>query len=829
MLSRSSRIASRVIVTERASYPAMTDTYERLKAALADRYTIEGELGAGGMATVYLAHDVKHQRKVALKVLRPELAAVLGADRFLNEIRVTANLHHPNIVQLYDSGEADGDLYYVMPFVEGESLGDKLDREGQLSVEEAVEITRVVAEALDYAHRRDVIHRDIKPDNIMLHEGTPMVADFGIALAVDLVAGDRMTATGLSLGTPYYMSPEQATGDRDAKPTTDIYALGCVLYEMLAGDPPFTGSNVQAVIANVVTEKPVKLRTFRDTVPAHIEAAVDKALAKVPADRFKTIKAFADALVAKAPVASAVEVTTPSQWSRAARIAVPVAAVAVLAWALFGRGDSQPSAGDSTGATITGSDLTYLNLAEDPRPAIAVLPFADMSPDGDQEYFSDGISEEILTVLSKIRDLRVAARSSAFIYKGRGLDLRQVGEELGVPYLLAGSVRKDGDQVRISAELVSASSGFRLWAETYDRRLDNIFAIQTEIAEAITEALRVPLGLSQEALVSPTIDMDAYDLYLNGRAAMRRRGPGIGEAVRLFEAAVERDSLWAPAWAGLAEASAINPLYTGLGRESTDSAVWARSFARAEAAARRALELDPRNASARVALGGVHRDRWEWEEGEQEFLRALELDPDNQEAHTQYSELLWGMGRLDESLRESGRALAIDRAPIRLDIEGFVLYMNGRAEEAEAMLEEGLAMDTAGDVHYLRTVLANLMLFDGRYREAIDRFASYLSDSVAYRRMGEALEAGDPTLLPERAGRGWPGALVVLGEPDRALDALEEMVFAMPFRVQYYIWDPILAPIWDTPRFQDVILPRVRLEGAEARLAASPEDPSLNP
>ncbi|MCH7874263.1 MAG: protein kinase [Gemmatimonadetes bacterium] len=798
---------------------------ERLQAALADRYAIERELGRGGMATVYLAHDVKHHRKVAIKVLLPELAAVLGADRFLNEIRVTANLHHPNIVQLYDSGEADGDLYYVMPFIEGESLRDKLDRERQLSVEEAVEITRVVAGALDYAHRRDVIHRDIKPDNIMLHEGTPMVADFGIALAVDLVAGDRITATGLSLGTPYYMSPEQATGNRDAKPTTDIYALGCVLYEMLAGDPPFTGSNVQAVIAQVVTEKPVKLRTLRDTVPAHIEAAVDKALAKVPADRFKNTKEFADALVAKAPVASVGEVTTPSPWSRTARIAVPVAAVAVLAWALFGRGGGQTSTGDLTGATTTRSDLTYLDLAEDPRPAIAVLPFADMSPERDQEYFSDGISEEILTVLSKIRGLRVAARSSAFMYKGRGVDLRQVGEELGVAYLLDGSVRKDGDQLRISVELVSASNGFRLWSQTYNRRLEKIFAIQTEIAEAIIEALRVPLGLSQEALVSPTLDMDAYDVYLRGRAAMRRRGPGIGEAVRLFEASIARDSMWAPAWAGLAESLAISPLYTGLGRVSTDSVVWAGSLAAAETAAHRALDLDHRNASARVALGGVHRDRWEWENGEREFLRALEFDPDNEEAHTQYAELLWGMGRMDESLRETGRALALDRAPIRLDIHGFMLYVNGRAEEAEAMLEEGLAIDTAGDMHFLRTVLANLMLFDGRYREAIDRFASYLPDPAGYRQMGEALEAGDPALLPKSAGRGWPQALVLLGEPDRALDALEEMVFAMPFRVQYDIWDPILAPIWDTPRFQDVILPRVRLEGVAASFAASPENP----
>jgi tetratricopeptide (TPR) repeat protein len=377
--------------------------------------------------------------------------------------------------------------------------------------------------------------------------------------------------------------------------------------------------------------------------------------------------------------------------------------------------------------------------------------------------------------------------------------------------------------VRISAELVSADDGFRLWAETYDRRLENIFAIQTEVAEAITDALRIPLGLSSERLVSPTLDMDAHDLYLSGRAAMRRRGAGVGEAVRLFEAAVAIDSTWAPAWAALAEAHAISPLYTGLGGESLDSAVWARSLGAAAMAARRALEVDPQNASARVALGNVHMQRWEWQDGERELQQALSLDPDSHEAHTQYAELLWGMGRLDESLRESGRALALDRAPVRLDVHGFTLLMNGRVEEAEAMLEEGLAIDTAGDMHFLRTVLSHLLLFNGRYREALDRFALYIPDSTGYRLMGEALETGNPTLLEGATGRGLVQTWVMLGEPDRALDVLEEHVFAMPFRVQYEVWDPILAPIWETPRFQDVILPRVRLEGARAKFADTPE------
>ena len=329
----------------------MSDQFERLKIALADRYVIERELGEGGMAKVYLARDLKHDRRVAVKVLRPELAAVLGAERFLNEIRVTANLQHPHIVQLYDSGEADGDLYYVMPFIDGESLREKLNRQNQLSIDEAVAITRAVAEALDYAHRRDVIHRDIKPENIMLLEGTPLVADFGIALAISNVAGDRITATGLSLGTPSYMSPEQATGDRQLTAQSDTYALGSVLYEMLAGDPPFTGSNMTAVIAKVIGEKPIKLSTIRDTVPANIEAAVAKALAKVPADRFESTKAFAEALIAETPVVLVDDAPSASMWVRARRVAVPVGVVGLLVWALFGRGGDAPTA-DLTDYTI---------------------------------------------------------------------------------------------------------------------------------------------------------------------------------------------------------------------------------------------------------------------------------------------------------------------------------------------------------------------------------------------------------------------------------------------------------------------------------------------
>jgi serine/threonine-protein kinase len=321
----------------------MTDALARLKTALADRYSIERELGAGGMATVYLAHDVKHDRKVAVKVLRPELAAVLGADRFVQEIKTTANLQHPHILPLFDSGEADSFLYYVMPYVEGESLRERLDREKQLSVDESIEMTRAVASALDYAHRHDVIHRDIKPENILLHDGQPMVADFGIALAVSAAGGTRITETGLSLGTPHYMSPEQATADRDLDARSDVYSLACVSYEMLVGQPPHTGATVQAIIAKIITDEPAPIAAQRKSVPTHIDEALRTALAKLPADRFPTAGDLAKALAdpgfqSRAPGSTTVVRERGIRRSdRVAAVAVGVAAVAVVVagWALL--------------------------------------------------------------------------------------------------------------------------------------------------------------------------------------------------------------------------------------------------------------------------------------------------------------------------------------------------------------------------------------------------------------------------------------------------------------------------------------------------------------
>ncbi|HSM35681.1 MAG TPA: hypothetical protein VK837_04715 [Longimicrobiales bacterium] len=462
-----------------------------------------------------------------------------------------------------------------------------------------------------------------------------------------------------------------------------------------------------------------------------------------------------------------------------------------------------------------------VEVGSEERPSVAVLPFSDLS-DGDQAYFSDGVTEELLGVLARIRDLRVAGRTAAFAFRDDDRDLQQAARELGVRYLVEGSVRHDGDRVRITARLVEAGNSFTLWTETYERVLDDIFAIQSEIATAIAQSLRVPLGIAEgEALVQEATDGRAFQEYLEGRAALRQRGARVDEAIAHFDAAIAVDSSWAPAWGALAEAHAIRPLYADDGRESADSALWARTLGEAEHAAARAIALDPRDASARIALAGVFRDRWEWERAEAEIQRAIELDPDNSEAHVQYGEILWGMGRLAEAARETAIALELDRTPLTLDVHGFALYMNGHPEEAEELLREGIERDPEGHMFFLREVLGRLLLFQGRTEEALAIFGPNARGIAALRQEAEAIALGDDAPLdPE--GRYNPQTWMVIGRPDRALDELERQVFDKPFRVQYNIWDPYLEPVWRTDRFRNVILPRVHLAGASVdRLPAA--------
>jgi tRNA A-37 threonylcarbamoyl transferase component Bud32 len=402
----------------------MSEVTEKLKVAIADRYVIEQEVGQGGMATVYLAHDVKHDRKVALKVLRPELAAVIGADRFLQEIKVTANLQHSHILPLYDSGAAEGFLFYVMPYVEGETLRTRIDREKQLGVDDAVALARAVAAALEYAHKQGVVHRDIKPENILLRDDDPLIADFGIALAVSHAGGNRLTETGLSIGTPHYMSPEQAMGDRELDARSDVYSLAAVVYEMLTGDPPYSGSTAQAIVARVITEDPRPITAQRRTVPPHVADAVHKALHKLPADRFGSAASFAEALITPGyvtPSQTRVGAAAPARRTVPALTAASLAAALIFAglaaWGWFrgappaavarfdiGVAGSTGPATVSNGASLAiapdGSRFVYVasdgalyerhlnRLESQPLPAKGFAPF--FSPDGEWIGYADG-------------------------------------------------------------------------------------------------------------------------------------------------------------------------------------------------------------------------------------------------------------------------------------------------------------------------------------------------------------------------------------------------------------------------------------------------------
>jgi serine/threonine protein kinase/Flp pilus assembly protein TadD len=611
-----------------------------LRTALADRYRIEREVGRGGMATVFLAQDLKHDRRVALKVLHPELAASLGPERFLREIKVAARLNHPHIVPLHDSGQAGDLLYYVMPYVEGESLRHRLTRERQLPVDDALQIARNVGAALDYAHRQGVVHRDIKPENVMLHEGEALVTDFGIAKAVTAAANENLTQTGGTVGTPAYMSPEQAAGEAELDGRSDIYSLGCMLYEMLAGTAPFTGPTAQAVMAKRFTEPAPSVRTARSMVPEAIEAAVTKALAQVPADRFATAAQFAQALTAHA-------------------------------------GMTPPGSTPATSATQAATSAR----------SIAVLPFADMSPQRDQEYFCEGMAEEIINALTKIQALQVASRSSAFAFKGQNQDIRKVGEQLGVSTVLEGSVRKAGNRLRITAQLIKVSDGYHLWSERYDRDMEDVFAIQDEIAQSIVKALRVMLSDEEKRAIEqvPAADVQAYDYYLRGRQFFHQfRRTGIQFARRMFERAMQIDPGYAIAYAGAADCCSFLYMY------------WDGSRANLEGAdnhSKKALELGPDLAEAHASRGLALSLSKRYDEAEREFQTAIRSNPKLFEAHYFFGRALFQQGKYREAVlhyQEASRVRPEDYQTALLVVPS--LRSLNRVAEAEATQRRGVQL-----------------------------------------------------------------------------------------------------------------------------------------
>jgi serine/threonine protein kinase/tetratricopeptide (TPR) repeat protein len=661
-------------------------------------YRVLSTLGHGGMATVYLARDERHRRSVALKVLHPDLAHALGPERFLREIEVAANLSHPHILPLHDSGEAAGLLYYVMPYVEGESLRDRLHRETQLPVEDALQIAREVADALGYAHGQGVIHRDIKPENILLSGGHALVADFGIARALGQTDSARLTETGMAIGTAAYMSPEQASAMSHIDGRSDVYSLGCVVYEMLAGEPPYTGPTAQAIIAKRFSDPVPRVRRVRPSVPEHVDVAVTQALAPVPADRFATATEFGHAMArhSESRTRPAARVATTLSGllggRRAALVATALALGILIGLGLFFEWRrSGPDASRSTARLV------------------AVLPFENLG-DSTDAYFADGVGDEVRGKLSRIPGLAVIARASSNEYRHAKKPLRQIARELGAEYLLTATVRwdkhSDGtSQVRVSPELVWVASGgapTTKWQQGFDATLTDVFQVQAEIAGQVAQALNVALGDSaeHELATRPTESLSAYDAFLHGEAATQGMTaldpPRLREAIAAYEQAVALDSTFVKAWAQLSRAHSY--LYASL-------AATAATEGAARRAAERAQALGPAQPEGHQALGAYYAyvlaDK---PHAYAEDSTALALAPGN-------ADLLWAVGfdehvlqRWEPARRHLEQAVRLNpRSSITAHQLGLLLVCLRLYPEAERVLD-----------HALQTLPADLIVREDR-------------------------------------------------------------------------------------------------------------------
>ncbi len=786
----------------------MTGIPAGLRDALAERYPIERQLGRGGMATVYLARDVKHYRQVALKVLHPELAAGLGAERFLREIRIEAGLQHPNILPLHDSGEVGGYLYYVMPYVSGESLRGRIARHGPLPVPEALRIAEEVADALGHAHERGVVHRDIKPENILLSGGHALVADFGIAKAVEAAGDARLTETGWGMGTPAYMSPEQILGEAvDGR--SDLYALSCVLFEMLAGEPPFVGGNARAVFTRHQTEPARSLRVVRPDVPFHIDQAVRTGLAKRSEDRFATAPQFMGALrTPGVELPAGDRVTDDSvgaaggrapRWSRRTLIALAGAGLLAIGGYLTGfRADPGPArAGDAA--------------------SVAVLPIEDIGGGPPQAYVADGMTEELITSLARIKALRVINRQTMMAYRGSSRPPGEIARELAVDAVVAATMQRLGDTVHLTAQLTMAGEDRALWAASYDGSRADLLRLQRVVARDVGARIRGKLADAEVASLTSAreVDPDAVDRYIRARHVWNKRGrTNLLQAIDLFGEALDLDPTYAPAYSGMASA------YVQLGYGSLlapDDA-----FPKAGAAARKALELDSTLAEPHAVLGFVHLYYdWDWAAADSQFRISLRLNPSDATAHEWYGLFLAAMGRFGEAQAEEGRAQELD--PLSVPVAGtagWVLHYSGRQDEAARQLRIALRADSTFPLG--RLYLARVHQAEGRLDSAVSYYRTVgpLSAWVPtfaglghlYGEMGRRREALEQrAILDSLSGREYVTAYGValvhagLGDADSAIIWLDRGVAE---RTHWLVWlnrDRRWDPLRSDPRFQSLV------------------------
>jgi len=773
-----------------------------LATALAGRYEVLRELGAGGMATVYLAHDVKHDRQVALKVLKPEVAAALGAQRFLKEIQVTANLQHPHIVPLYDSGDADGALFYVMPLMQGESLRERLRRESMLPVDEAVRIAKQIGGALDFAHRHGVVHRDIKPENILLHDGEALIADFGISVGAREASADRLTGTGISLGTPQYMSPEQALGERDVDARSDIYSLGAVTYEMLAGEPPVTGPSAQAIVAKLMTERPTSLRVVRDAISPALDAAVMRSLAKTPTDRFASAREFADALTASANGGGADQTSTRTATRRAVMVtmAAVVIVVATAALVSFARRTGSPA--------VDGNNPSVIR-------SIAVLPLDNYSKDSTQDYFAEGMTDELTADLATISQLRVTSRGSAMQFKGKNRpSTPEIARILNVDAIVEGSVVQSGDKVRITAQLIDARSDKHLWAETFERNSGDVLALQAELASAIASKINVRLTPTEQSRLAatPSVSPESHDAYLKGRYFFNRPSDeNLQKAITQFEEAVKLSPAFALAYSGLSDAY----LWAGY-NEGFITASEAKSKART--AAEKAVQLDSNSAEAHASVATFMLFyQMDWAGCEREFRRAITLNPNYAFAHDQFGMALAFQGRFDEAIAEGKRAQELDPLSPQVLIDASMAFLFQRNFVAVRELSKKAA-DLDPTFFFPVMMDGWVELEAGKPRDAIPALrkakamdappfvTAYLAYALgasgdhdgALTQLNDLKKmAGRAPVLPFNLAMVWLG----LGDNKRTLDELERALAADSQMMPWLGRDAIFDPLRSEPRF----------------------------
>ncbi len=783
----------------------MSDQVDRLKIALADHYAIQEELGAGGMATVYLAHDVKHDRQVAVKVLRPDLAMHIGSDRFLREIKMAAGLQHPHIVPLYDSGETDGFLWYVMPYIKGESLRDRLDREHELPIAEAVRILRGVADALAFAHGEGIVHRDIKPDNVMLSGRHAVVTDFGVAKAVSEATGqEKLTTAGIALGTPSYMSPEQATADPNIDHRSDIYALGAMAYEMVAGRTPFDGHTAQMVLSAHVTETPVQVSEYRPAIPPVLAALIMRCLEKKPADRWQS----ADELAQQFETMTTPSVgMTPTDTRPVTAAHAPITqslrtygvATVLIGVALFGWWAMRGGGGSSA------------------IERIAVLPLENATGDSTQNFYAEGITYDIISVLTNMGVRIVGARAVAK-YRDTDLSPREIANELNVDALVFGRLLVASDRVRLAIELMEPQSQENLWSKTYDERAVDVMTLQNAIAREMAEQIQQEITPEQEARLADTrqVDQEAYAQLLLGRQqTLRWTKDGVRRGLDHFNRAIARDSTLAAAYEGVALAYETMLFYGWIGADSASALI--------DRAVNAALAIDNQLGVAYVTRGfKEYYIDWEFEAAERSFLRGLELAPYANQ-YSRYALFLADMGRIDSAIATVQKAIDLEpstaqwhsdlgwwlaaaeqyepaiaagRRSIELDpsfweahsLLSWTYTFQGRYPEAEE--EQNLSETLAGGVRTAWDWNQRVMIFAGANRPE--------EATAAYRQLEEVARQSDPPWFSTMAMGQF-----AMGNPDSAFALLERAVDVRDRSVVGELThNPLLYRLHDDPRFQ---------------------------